>query len=432
MSPQEHLRHCIERAEAHAEASAVALLVRRDNDALAEAAVADEALPLAGDVLAVKACFDVAGWTTHAGSAVLAAAPPARTDAPMVAALRAAGAILLAQTNMTEFAYGALGLNSTYGTPTSPLRPTEQRVAGGSTSGGAVAVALGIADLALGSDTSGSIRIPAAFCGVAGFKPSQGRYSPDGLVPLARSFDVPGLIASTVEHLRRVDLALVDRDARRTSVSQIGDAHLVVPRDAIAAGQTDQEVLDRFDYWLEMLAGAGVRITETDLPMLTEASLAARAGSVIAVEAYDWHRELITEKPELYDHRIGPRIQYGATVLAADYVAALRTIADCRKRYDEALDGADAIVTPAVPILPPRVADVQRMEDYLAMNTEVLRLTEIANRLDLPSVTMSGVVGPGTPDDRAPIGLMLTGKRGEDAALLDLAVLVERCVASTD
>ena len=408
------------------------MLVRRDDDALAEAAVVDVSLPIAGDVLTVKACFDVAGWTTHAGSAVLADAPPALADAPMVAALRAAGAILLAQTNMTEFAYGALGLNSTYGTPTSPLRPTEQRVAGGSTSGGAVAVALGIADLSLGSDTSGSIRIPAAFCGVAGFKPSQGRYSSDGLIPLARSFDAPGLIAATVAHLHRVDLALVDRDPRRTSVSQIGEAHLLVPRDAITAGQTDQEVLDHFDHWLEMLAGAGVRITETELPMLIQASLAARAGSVIAVEAYDWHRDLIAEKAEGYDRRIAPRIQHGATVLAADYAAALRTIGECRRCYDEALEGADAIVTPAVPILPPRVADVQRMEDYLAMNTEVLRLTEIANRLDVPSITMSGVVGHDTPDDRAPIGLMLTGKRGEDAALLDLAVLVERCIASSD
>ena len=169
MSPQEHLRDCIARAEANARAAAVALLVRRDRDAMVEAALVDEALPLAGDVLTVKACFDVAGWTTHAGSAVLADASPAVTDAPMVAALRAAGSILLAQTNMTEFAYGALGLNGTFGTPTTPLRPTEQRVAGGSTSGGAVAVALGIADLSLGSDTSGSIRIPAAFCGAAGF-----------------------------------------------------------------------------------------------------------------------------------------------------------------------------------------------------------------------------------------------------------------------
>jgi amidase/aspartyl-tRNA(Asn)/glutamyl-tRNA(Gln) amidotransferase subunit A len=174
-----------------------------------------------------------------------------------------------------------------------------------------------------------------------------------------------------------------------------------------------------------MLVDAGVRITESDLPMLTEASLAARAGSVIAVEAYDWHRDLLAEKPDLYDHRIAPRIQHGATVLAADYVAALRTIADCRRRYDAALDGADAIVTPTVPILPPRIADVQRIEDYLAMNTEVLRLTEIANRLDLPSITMSG-----NSDDGAPIGLMLTGKRSDDAALLDLAVLVERCLGA--
>ena len=432
MSPQEHLRHCIEQADAHTEASAVALLVRRDDEALAEAAMVDESLPLAGDVLTVKACFDVAGWTTNAGSSVLADAPPAGADAPMVAALRSAGAIVLAQTNMTEFAYGALGLNRTYGTPTSPLRPTEQRVAGGSTSGGAVAVALGIADLSLGSDTSGSIRIPAAFCGVAGFKPSQGRYSSDGLIPLARSFDAPGLIASSVAHLHRVDLALVDRDPRRLSVSQIGEANLVVPRDAIRAGQTDQEVIDRFERWIAMLVDAGVGITETEMPMLTEASLAARAGSVIAVEAYDWHRDLIADKPEEYDDRIGPRIQHGATVLAAEYVAALRTIADCRRRYDAALDGADAILTPTVPILPPRVADVQRIEDYVAMNTEVLRLTEIANRLDLPSVTMPGVTGQGNPADLAPIGLMLTGKRGDDAALLDLAVLVERCICASD
>jgi aspartyl-tRNA(Asn)/glutamyl-tRNA(Gln) amidotransferase subunit A len=437
MSPQEHLRNCIERAEAHAEALSVALLARRDVDALAEAAVVDETLPLAGDVLTVKACFDVAGWTTHAGSAVLADAPPASADAPMVAALRAAGATLLAQTNMTEFAYGALGLNSTYGTPTTPLRPGEHRVAGGSTSGGAVAVALGIADLSLGSDTSGSIRIPAAFCGVAGFKPSQGRYPADGLIPLAKSFDAPGLIASTAARLHRVDLALVDRDPKSASVSHISDAHLLVPGDAIRAGQADPEVLECFDHWLEMLAAAGVRLTETELPMLTEAALAAREGSMIAVEAYDWHRRLIADRFDLYDPRVGSRIVHGSTVLAANYVAAQRIIGECRRRYDEALDGADGVVTPAVPIMPPRIADVETMADYLAMNTEVLRLTEFANRLDLPSVTVPGVVGPGVVgsgnlDDRSPIGLMLTGKRGGDAALLDLAVLVERCICTTE
>ena len=151
--------------------------------------------------------------------------------------------------------------------------------------------------------------------------------------------------------------------------------------------------------------------------MLTEAGIAARQGSVIAVEAFDWHRDLIAGRIERYDLRVGPRIQHGSTVLAADYVAALRTIHDCRRRYDSALEDADAVVTPTVPVLPPRLADVQDMEAYLAMNTEVLRLTEFANRLDLPSITL-----PGRAADRQPIGLMLTGCRAADAALLDLAV----------
>ncbi len=196
-----------------------------------------------------------------------------------------------------------------------------------------------------------------------------------------------------------------------------------MPSDAIAAGLTDPAVLERFDRWLDALAAAGVRITALDLPMLTEASLAARHGSMIAVEAYDWHRDLIADRAERYDARVGPRIQHGSTVLAADYVAAARTIDDCRRRYDSALHDADAIVTPTVPVLPPRVADVQVMETYLAMNTEVLRLTEFANRLDLPSITL-----PGRLADRQPIGLMLTGRRAADSALLDLAVFIEGCL----
>lgn len=422
-----HVQDCIDRAAAATEIMEICLVARRDEDALAEAAAVDPMLPLAGDVVTAKACFDVAGWTTHAGSAVLADAPPAETDAPMVRALRSAGAILLAQTNMTEFAYGALGLNSTYGTPTTPMRPGEHRVSGGSTSGGAVAVALGVADISLGSDTSGSIRIPAAFCGVAGFKPSQGRYPTGGMIPLAPSFDAPGLIAPTVARLRRVDLALVDRNRRQvageSAARSIADLHLLVPTDTIAAGQTDREVLDRFGQWLAALATAGATITELEMPMLTQAGIAAREGSVIAVEAYDWHRDLIATHLDRYDPRVGSRILHGATVPAADYVAALRRIDDCRRRYDAAFGNADAVVTPTVPVLPPRVADLASMEAYLSANTEVLRLTEFANRLDLPSVSL-----PGRPDDREPIGLMVTGRRGGDAVLLDLAALIEPCL----
>jgi aspartyl-tRNA(Asn)/glutamyl-tRNA(Gln) amidotransferase subunit A len=424
-TPTDHLLQRIDDASANADAVAVALLARRDEAALAEAASLDQTLPLGGDVLTVKACFDVAGWTTHAGSTVLADSPPATTDAPIVAALRSAGAILFAQSNMTEFAYGALGLNNTYGTPTTPLRPGEERVSGGSTSGGAVAIALGVADISLGSDTSGSIRIPAAFCGVAGFKPSQGRYPSDAMIPLAASFDSPGVIATTAAHLRRIDATLVDRSDRGRPAGSLAQARFLVPTDAITSGATDASVLDRFEQWLALLSAAGATITEMALPMLTEASLAAREGSVIAVEAFDWHRDLIAAQFDRYDPRVGPRIQLGATALASDYVAALRRIRDCRRRYDSALADADGILTPTVPILPPRIADVQTTESYLATNTEVLRLTEIANRLDLPSVTL-----PGDPADVEPIGLMVTGRRGADEALLALAVHIEECLSA--
>jgi aspartyl-tRNA(Asn)/glutamyl-tRNA(Gln) amidotransferase subunit A len=158
--------------------------------------------------------------------------------------------------------------------------------------------------------------------------------------------------------------------------------------------------------------------------MMVEACLAARAGWTIAVEAFDWHRSLIATEIDRYDARVGPRIMMGASVLAADYVAAMRVIRECRRRYDEAMHGFDAVLTPTVPLLPPRVADVQTMKSYLALNTEVLRLTEIANRLDLPSVSL-----PGRRDERGPIGLMLTGRRGDDAGLLDLGVAIEQLLA---
>lgn len=424
-SPLEHVQARLDRSAEVADALSVAYVARRDQDALAEAGVVDPALPLAGDVLAVKACFDVAGWTTHAGSAVLRDAPPALADAPLVQAVRSAGAILVAQTNMTEFAYGALGLNATFGTPTTPMCPGEDRVSGGSTSGGAVAVALGAADIALGSDTSGSIRIPAAFCGESGFKPSQGRYSADGLIPLAVSFDAPGFIAASVTHLRRIDAALVGRSgATGADNASLHGRRFLVPRDAIDAGDTDAAVLERFDAWFSALVAAGAEIVELDMPMLVEACLAARAGWTIAVEAFDWHRNLIATEIDRYDTRVGPRIMMGASVPAADYVAAMRVIRECRRRYDVAMHGFDAMLTPTVAILPPRVADVQTTESYLAKNTEVLRLTEIANRLDLPSVSL-----PGRRDERGPIGLMLTGRRGDDAGVLDLAVTFEQLLA---
>jgi Asp-tRNA(Asn)/Glu-tRNA(Gln) amidotransferase A subunit family amidase len=214
MSFSQHIDEQSTRITRYRNEQGVAILHERIDEAQTQANAWDQlalsaVVPaLIGLTVAVKACFDVRGWVTTAGSRVLQDKPPANVDAPLVAALNRCGAVVTVQTNMTEFAFGALGLNPHFGTPLTPLDPLRQRIAGGSTSGGAVVVALGLTDLALGSDTSGSIRIPAAFCGVTGFKPSRGRYNDDGMIYLSPSFDVPGFIARDVETLLRVDGAL--------------------------------------------------------------------------------------------------------------------------------------------------------------------------------------------------------------------------------
>jgi amidase/aspartyl-tRNA(Asn)/glutamyl-tRNA(Gln) amidotransferase subunit A len=374
--------------------------------------------------LTVKACFDVAGWVTHAGSRVLADEAAATADAPVVSALREAGAVLLAQTNMTEFAYGALGLNDAYGTPTTPLYPHEHRVSGGSTSGGAVAVSLGIADMSLGSDTSGSVRIPAAFCGVAGFKPSRGRYPDEAMVHLSPSFDVPGIVATSAEMCRQVDAALTDRRAATlNATSSLSGLRLVVP-DQITVDGVDPTIVDAFEQWIAALADGGARVTRRPLACLGESASAAREGGIIPAEAYMLHRDRLQSLGHLYDPRVGPRIAAGADVRAHHYAAGLRRLRVLAQTYDNDMIDADAVLTPTVAIIPPRIADLQTNDAYLATNAQAFRLTEYANRLDLPSISV-----PGDLANRRPMGLLITGKRWRDVQLLDVAVQIERCLS---
>ena len=442
-----HVRGCLALADAHGPAAQVALLQRRDDAALREAAAWDvlgrdgvSPSPLVGKTLAVKACFDVAGWITHAGSRVLADDPAATADAPIVSALRGAGAVLVAQTNMTEFAYGALGLNDTFGTPSTPLYTHGERVSGGSTSGGAVAVALGIADVSLGSDTSGSARIPAAFCGVVGFKPSRGRYADAGMLNLSPSFDVPGIVTSSAATCRQVDAVLMHRLtaevdtpdtvdpadwSSRGTISTADGLRLVVPENITGDG-VDPSIADTFDKWIATLAHAGALVIHMPMTCLGEASAAAREGGIIPAEAFMLHRERLQALGHMYDQRVGPRIAAGADVRAHDYANGLRRLNALAQKYAAELTRvrADAVLTPSVAILPPRIADLQTMDAYMAANMQAFRLTEYANRLDLPSISV-----PGDLADRRPIGLLITGRRGHDSRLLDVAVQIERTLS---
>lgn len=412
------------------EALAHAVLNWSDDEALAEARALDRRaanerpLPaLAGLPISVKAIIDVAGWTTHAGSRVLEAEPPAQDDAPIIAALRREGAIILAQTNMVEFAYGALGQNGHFGTPRSPVYRWEDRLAGGSSSGAAVTAAVGLVDAAIGTDTSGSVRIPAAFCGIVGFKPTQGRYDSNGIVPLARSLDTPGLLARSIVICERIDVALRARVPENPERDVLRGKRFAVPRQFVVA-HSDAGIIAAFDRALRILASAGAEIVDVEMEYLGDIGGVARRGGIIAAEAYLWHEALLAKHAALYDSRIGPRIAAGAKVRAIDYLRAqedLRVLADA---YSRSMASFAAVLTPACPIEPPLMSDIADDERYLDINALVIKFTEFANRINVPSLTLP-IGGP-----NAAIGLLVNGHRGKDTTLLALGRHMEACLCS--
>lgn len=417
---RERLERDLTRGLHHAPDDRRVFLVERGDESLAEldrwAALENSGAvlpPLAGTVLTVKACFDVMGWVTSSASASTDGDAPAVDDAPVVHALRAAGAVLLGQTNMTEFAYGALGVNSRFGTPRTPLDPEGQRVAGGSTSGGAVAAAIRLADLSLGSDTSGSARIPAAFCGCYGFKPSMGRYPSGGMHLLSRSFDVPGLLAADLATILRADRVLVG-DPLPAAPSPRA-LRYAIPAE-LAMMEIEDTVSAAFDACIAALRARGVRIETVSLPALAEAAAISASGGIIAAEAYAIHAERLEGRFAEYDPLVGGRIQQGADVPAYHYVSANWALEDCRRRFDAQFAGFDGFLAPTTPILAPKLVDLAKIESYLATNRRVFSLTEYANRLELPSISL--------PLKPLPTGLMVTGGRGGDAQLLAQAELL--------
>ncbi|WP_144141002.1 amidase family protein [Paraburkholderia sp. BCC1884] len=387
-------------------------------------------LALAGLTLAAKACFDVRGWVTDAASGVLAHEPSAAADAPVVAALRKAGASLVGHANMTEFAFGALGINTTTGTPRTPLDTCRERVAGGSTSGGAVAVAIGLADIALGTDTSGSVRIPAAFCGLTGFKPSKGVLSEKGCIPLSTSFDSPGFITRDVSTMQRVVEALQLYGQRMVS------EHKDVPRAQLLSGisfavpgnfalqRSDDAVARAFERAVEKLRQCGANIVERVFTDLTTPSRIAAESGIIVADAYAYHGKWIHERFAKYDPLVGPRILAGQDVSAHRYIEGKTALRSFAHTFDEEIADYDALLTPTVPIIPPRVDDIVEKDEYLRINALVFSLTELANRVDVPSIAL-----PFGALDAGPFGLMLTGRRRDDAHLLSISRRVEHALA---
>ena len=372
---------------------------------------------LDGALVSIKDLFDVAGEPTHAGSKILREAAPASADATVVRRLRRAGAVIFAKTAMVEFAFSGLGLNPHDGTPGNAVDP--ERVPGGSSSGAGVAAGLGLGDVAIGSDTGGSVRIPAAFNGAVGFKPSVYRVPRDGSFPLSYTLDSIGPLGSSVQACADADAVMAGEEPERLPRTSLAALRVGVPRGAIFEN-TDTMVAEGFERALEGLRRAGAHVAEFAIDDLLAAMRdATAAGPIAAVEAAAVHAEWLHARAADFDPRVHSRIARGATVSAPDYIRSLRRRTELVAVMDARLADIDVLAMPTVAVVPPRIDALDDDDAYGRTNMLVLRNTMVGNLFDLTGVTLPI---PGTP---LPVGLMLLARNGLDRRVLAIAGAVE-------
>lgn len=395
----------------------------RASDSLGEASVVRS--PLEGLPVSVKDLFDVAGETTTAGSVVLRDAPPAAHDAEAVRRLLAAGAVLVGKTNMTEFAYSGLGLNPHYGTPANPWQRGERRIPGGSSSGAAVAVADGLCVASVGSDTGGSARIPAALCGITGFKPTARRMPGTGLVPLSHSLDAVGVMALDVAGCAAMD-AVLSGVSEAPRLRHLRQARFAVPTTLVQDGM-DAHVAATFQRALQRLSAAGAQLVELAVPEFDELAAINAAGGFSAAESWAWHAELIERCGSGYDPRVLSRILRGKDFTARAYLTLQAQRADWQRRVAVRLGEFDGWLMPTVPLVAPRIEALEADEaQYVAVNAAMLRNPSIVNFMDGCAISL-----PCHAAGDAPVGLSLAGLPMRDAALLAWAADIERTLRAT-
>ena len=377
----------------------------------------------AGLPFSLKDLFDVAGEVTPAGSTVLADAPPAAAHAPVIQRMLGAGMVAVGRTNMTEFAFSGLGVNPHYGTPLSPWDRAARRLPGGSSSGAAVSVADGMALAALGTDTGGSCRIPAAFCGVVGYKPTARRVPTAGVVPLSSSLDSVGPLAPSVQCCAIVDAILAGETPAEVTPLALRGLRIAVPGNVVMEGM-EPAVAEAFGRVLTRLGTQGARITHLPFPQFERIIEANRQGTFAGAEAFAWHRALLARRADGYDPRVRSRIEPGAGMTAAAYVDLLAARRAIIASMDEATAAFDAVAMPTTPVLPPRLDAVETDAEYNRINLLVLRNAALGNFLDRCAISI-----PAHRPGEAPVGFMLMGMTGGDRRLFAIAAAVEALLA---
>jgi aspartyl-tRNA(Asn)/glutamyl-tRNA(Gln) amidotransferase subunit A len=376
--------------------------------------------PLDGVLISIKDLFDVAGEPTRAGSRVLAEeAAPAVADAAIVRRLRAGGAVIVAKTNMVEFAFSGIGANPHFGTPGNPR--DRSRVPGGSSSGAPISVADGMCDIAIGTDTGGSVRIPAALCGLVGFKPSRQRVPTDGAFPLSRTLDSVGPIAATVADCAKADAVMAGETYAVIEPKALSGLRIGIAEGAPLEG-LDATVSAAFAAAIARLERAGVRLTRETLPLLDDMNAVNARGGISPPEACLVHRDRLRRRGADIDPNVRARIERGCAVKPEDYAAMMRERVRLVQAMDARLAGLDALVMPATAIVAPTMAEVAEPTEFSRRNAAVLRNTSMANFFDLCAVSLPLPVASGA----MPVGLMLVARNGADRSLLQMAAAIEK------
>jgi aspartyl-tRNA(Asn)/glutamyl-tRNA(Gln) amidotransferase subunit A len=407
------------------------VFIHVDAEAAIEAAEAMDRLrevkaapsPYAGIPVSIKDLFDIRGQVTRAGSRALAEdAVPAESDAPVVARLRRAGFVVIGRTNMTEFAYSGIGINPHYGTPKGAWQRDVGHVPGGSSSGAAVSVIDGMAHGALGTDTGGSCRIPAAFNGIVGFKPTQRRVPLDGAVPLSSTLDSIGPLARSVACCAVLDAVLADEPIKPLQPRAIKGMRLAVPT-TLVLDDLDDAVATAFERGLDTLAKQGALIERIAVPEFLDIAPMSAKGGFAAAESFAWHRYLIVSRGDIYDPRVSARILRGESQTAADYIDLVNARRSLVTRANARLAPYDALVLPTTANTPPKISDMADDEAFTRANLLALRNCTLINMIDGCAISL-----PVHRDGEVPVGLMLAAAGGSDRRIFELAAGMENVI----
>jgi aspartyl-tRNA(Asn)/glutamyl-tRNA(Gln) amidotransferase subunit A len=427
--PQAVAEACLDRAQSSA---CKDVFLELTPETLLETAVqaAPFESPLAGLSVSIKDLFDVQGQVTTAGSIVLQNRPPASNDATAIKRLKAAGAGLIGRTNMVEFALSGVGVNPHHGTPAAWDARTDQAVGqqhqahvpGGSSSGAAVSVATGAAFIGLGSDTGGSIRIPAALNGLVGFKNTARLVPTSGALPLSTTLDTVCALTRTVRDTVLAHEILSNRTVPSAHRPLAGFRLAVV--NTLMQDQMDAQVGRAFERSLATLRSAGAQITDIDLPELLELAPMMSTGGFSPAEGYAWHRQLLEKDGARYDPRVAQRLLRGEGMMACEYIDLLQARAHWIERMTLALQNFDAVLSPTTPITAPKFSDVapgkERDAEFFRVNGLMLRNTSVVNTLDGCGISL-----PCHQAGDLPVGLMAWHGAMQDDTILQLALVLE-------